>query len=67
MNEWEKETARIIKAVTEVKADNDKEKMIKLAVLMYMYKSLKDEETFNNNCEILDNISYEEMRRRRFV
>jgi hypothetical protein len=36
--------------------------IIKIAVMMYLYKSLQSEETFNNNCEILSNISYEEMR-----
>lgn len=58
MNSWEKETARIIKAISEVQADNEEEEMIKASVIMYLYKSVETEEIFNNNCEILDNINY---------
>jgi hypothetical protein len=61
-NEWEIMTTKIIKAIDKIEPLNQREMIIKIAVMMYLYKSLQSEETFNNNCEILNNISYEEMR-----
>ena len=66
MDDWEIETTRIIKALEELETDNPRQQVIKLAVMVYLYKSLESEETFNNNCEILDNVNYEEMRLKRF-
>lgn len=54
MNDWEKFTTKIIKAIIDIEPKTDREKIIKLAVLMYMYKSFESEETFNDNCEILN-------------
>ena len=65
MNEWDIVTSRIIDAIKEVRADNRREEIIRLAVLSYLCKSLKDEETFNNNCEILNSVRYEEIKNKR--
>ena len=56
MTNWEKETTRIIDAVMQVPANNNEEQVIKLAVLMYLYKSLENEEIFNDNCETLNKV-----------
>lgn len=56
MTNWERETTRIIKAVSKVKANNQEEKLIKMSVLMYLYKSLESEQTFNTNCEVLNKV-----------
>ena len=55
-------TTKIIKAIDKIEPTNQREMIIKMAVMIYLYKSLQSEETFNNNCEILNNVSYEEMR-----
>lgn len=66
MDDWEIQTTRIMKAIEELETDNPRQQVIKLAVMVYLYKSLESEETFNNNCEILDNTNYEEIRLKRF-
>lgn len=66
MSEWEEITTKVLKVVNEIETHSQREEVIKYAILMYLYKSLESEETFNNNCEILNNANYEEMRLKRF-
>lgn len=60
MTDWDKYTTRILKAVTEVKPTNQHEEVIQMAILLYLYKSFKDEKTFNDNCELLRSIEMRE-------
>lgn len=61
MNSWEKQIARIIEAVINVEANTTREKIIKIAILVYLQKSLASEEIFNDNCETLNN--YEKVKK----
>lgn len=63
--EWNTMSAKILKAVESIETTNQRESIIKMAVMVYLYKSLESEEVFNNNCEILDNVRYEEVRSRK--
>lgn len=62
MNEWEDITTKIMKAIDNVETTTKREQIIKLAIMMYLYKSLESEETFNNNCEILNSVDYEDIK-----
>lgn len=66
MNSWEKITTKIIKAIDELPTETKEDEINKIAILVYMYKSLESPEIFNNNCEILNEAHYDEIRLKRF-
>lgn len=55
MTDFEKFTNKVFKAIFEIQPANEEEKIIKFAILVYIYHSLENEEVFNNNCNILNN------------
>ena len=55
MTDFEKFTNKVFNAIFEIQPENEKENTMKLAILMYIYHSLENEEIFNNNCEVLNN------------
>lgn len=55
MNDWEDITNEMIKAVSNIQTKTERQEIIKLAILMYLYKSLESEEVFNDNIETLNN------------
>lgn len=66
MDIWKKITTKIIKQVIDTPTNSIEEETKKVAILMYLYKSLESEEIFNNNCEILNEVNYNEIRLKRF-
>ena len=55
MTDFEKFTNKVFKAIFEIEPENENQYKMKLAILMYIYHSLENEEIFNNNCNILNN------------
>lgn len=54
MSDFENFTNKVFKAIYEIEPANEEENTMKLAILMYIYHSLENEEIFNNNCEVLN-------------
>lgn len=65
MNDWEDITIKIIKAIDNVEAVGMRQEIIKLAIMVYLDKSLESEEVFNNSCEILNSVDYEDVKIRK--
>lgn len=55
MNEWEEITNRILKSISIVKTNTKREEIIKVAILVHLYKLLQTEEYFNDMTEVLNN------------
>lgn len=55
MTDFEKFTTKVFNAIFEIEPENENQYKMKLAILMYIYHSLENEEIFNNNCEVLNN------------
>ena len=54
MKDWDSITDKIVMAVANVETTTKEEEVIKHNVLMYLYKSLVSEKTFNDNVEVLN-------------
>ena len=54
MNEWEEITNRILKSISIVKTNTKREEIIKVAILVHLYKLLQTEEYFNDMTEVLN-------------
>lgn len=54
MTDFEKFTNKVFKAIFEIEPENENQYKMKLAILMYIYHSLENVETFNYNCQILN-------------
>ena len=54
MKDWDEITDKIVMAVANVETTTKEEEIVKHNVLMYLYKSLVSEKTFDENIKILN-------------
>ena len=54
MDDFEKATAKILKAIKEIKTESKNEELSKLAIQYMVLKMCESEKTFNDNLRILD-------------
>lgn len=48
MNDWEKITSKIIKTITDMEVENERQQIIKVAIAVNLYQMLYSEEVFND-------------------
>ena len=51
---WKEMKDKILEAVEQVQVENKEEYLMKVSIMMYIYRSLESEETFNKNCSLLN-------------
>lgn len=54
MDDFEKATTKILKAISEIKTETKNEELSKLAIQYMVLKMCENEKTFNDNLRILD-------------
>ena len=54
MDDFEKATTKILKAIKEIKTETKNEELSKIAIQYMILKMCESEKTFNNNLEILN-------------
>ena len=54
MNDFEKATTKILKAINEIKTESKNEELSKLAIQQMILKMCESEKIFNDNLRILD-------------
>ena len=54
MNDFEKATTKILKAINEIKTESKNEELSKLAIQYMILKMCESEKIFNDNLRILD-------------
>lgn len=54
MNDFEKITTKILKAIKEIKTETKNEELSKIAIQYMVLKMCESEKTFNDNLRILD-------------
>ena len=54
MNDWEKVTSQILKYVTEMEVENERQYIIKLSIAVNLYRMLFSEEIYNDTMDVLN-------------
>ena len=53
---WNEMRDKIFNAIQGIETNSQEEEIMKTAILFYIYKSLENEETFNSNCNTLNQV-----------